>query len=91
MQAFNRLKLVGLSERSFIRPGLQVSLKDATLCAELLAPRDGGMSYNEIELGYVDARLFSVPVQVASIAALISMKSLLNTARPPISSIHLES
>lgn len=74
-QAFNRLGLVGLSENSFVRPGLQVPLKDATFYAELLTPKDGGMAYAEAEASSVDARLFNIPVRVASVEALIGMKA----------------
>lgn len=74
-QAFSSLGLVGLSESSFARLGLQVPLKDATFYAELLTPKEGGMTYAEAEVNSVDARLFNIPVRVASVTALIGMKA----------------
>ena len=74
-QAFTSLGLSGLSETSFVRLGLQVPLKYATFYAELLTPRDGGMTYAEAEAGAVDARLFNISVRVAGVEALIGMKT----------------
>lgn len=74
-QAFTRLGLSGVSASSFVRLGLQVPLKDAPFYAELLTPKQGGMTYAEAEAGAVDARLFNIPVRVASVTALIGMKT----------------
>ncbi len=74
-KTFTSLGLFGLPETSFVRLGLQVPLKDATFYAELLTPRDGGMTYAEVEASAVDARLFNIPVRLASVSALIGMKT----------------
>lgn len=63
----------GFSSSSFAGPGIQVPLKKS-FYAELLTPRETGPSYSTIEATAADAKLFNIPVRVASIAMLIQMK-----------------
>ena len=58
---------------SFARPGLQVPLKNYYY-AELLTPKIDGPSHTEIAKQAVDAKLFGIPVRLASVASLIQMK-----------------
>lgn len=70
-----RLGLVGHTRDSFSRLGLQVPIKQ-TYYADLLTPQSGAASFAEIEATAVDARLFEIPVRLASVSALIAMKKL---------------
>lgn len=71
--ALDGLQLRGFSATSFTKPALQVPLKQH-LYAELLTPRADGPSYTEVAETAVDAKLFNIPVRVASPASLIRMK-----------------
>jgi hypothetical protein len=42
--------------------------------AELLTPQKGGPTYSEVAEDAVVARLFNIPVRLASVASLIRMK-----------------
>ncbi|MBK8909105.1 MAG: hypothetical protein IPM60_14820 [Rhodospirillales bacterium] len=66
-------RIPGHSAGSFTRLGLQVSIKKHYY-AELLTPQQGSASFAEVEAGAIDARLFNIPVWLASVSALISMK-----------------
>lgn len=72
-KALAQLGLTGFTLESFARPGLQVPLKQ-NYYAELLTPESGGLSYTEVESTAVSARLFGLPVLVASVATLLKMK-----------------
>lgn len=72
-QALNGLGLSGYSVASFTQPGLQVRLKH-TYYAELLTPQKEGLTYSEVDKDAVDAKLFSIPIRLASVASLIQMK-----------------
>lgn len=72
-RALDGLKMQGFSDRSFTKPGLQVPLKQ-THYAELLTPRTEGPAYAEVAKDAVDAKLFNIPVRVASTAVLIRLK-----------------
>ena len=72
-QALAGLGLHGFQANSFARLGLQVPLKQH-LYAELLTPQEGGVAYAEMERVSVPAKLFGIPVRLASPASLISMK-----------------
>ncbi len=61
------------TDKSFIRPGLQVPLKNYHY-AELLTPKNGGPTYAEVADNAVEAKLFGIPVRLASVASLIQMK-----------------
>lgn len=72
-QGLARLGLTGFGPESFARLGLQVPLKQ-NYYAELLTPEPTGLSYQEVESCAVDAKLFGMPVRVASVETLIQMK-----------------
>ena len=72
-QALEGLRLQGFSANSFTKPALQVPLKQH-LYAELLTPRLDGPTYSEVADNAVDAKLFNIPVRVASPKSLIRMK-----------------
>lgn len=61
------------SASSFARLGLQVPLKNHHY-AELLTPEVGGPSYADVAKDSVDAKVFNIPVRLASVASLIQMK-----------------
>lgn len=71
--ALATLKLGGFSPESFSKHGLQVPLK-GEYYAELLTPRKDGETFAEVEANSVEANLFNMPVRLASIKTLISMK-----------------
>lgn len=73
--ALSALHLNGHDKKSFTRPGLQVPLK-GTYYAELLTPRKEGPSYSEVAAKAGPAKLFNIPVKVASVASLIKLKEL---------------
>lgn len=58
---------------SFAKRGLQVPLKKFYY-AELLTPRKDDPTFSDVSKDSVDAKLFGIPVQLASIAQLIRMK-----------------
>ena len=68
-----RLGMPGHSESSFTKLGLQVPLKQRYY-AELLTPRKDDPTYSDVAKDAVDAKLFNVPVRVASAATLIRLK-----------------
>lgn len=72
-QVLAELNLHGFAENSFAKPALQVPLKQH-LYAELLTPRPDGPTYSEVAGDAVDAKLFNIPVRVASPTSLIRMK-----------------
>lgn len=71
--ALDGLRLRGFSANSFTKPALQVPLKQH-LYAELLTPRPEGPTYSDVADSAVDAKLFNIPVRVASPVSLIRMK-----------------
>ena len=72
-QALGSLGLQGLLGDSFARLGLQVPLKQH-LYAELLTPLKDSIAYAEMERVAFPAKLFGIPVRLASPASLIHMK-----------------
>ncbi|MBT2303816.1 hypothetical protein J7E70_25560 [Variovorax paradoxus] len=74
-KALTSLGLSDVQETAFALLGLQAPLKNARFYAELLTPKEGGMTYAEVEADAADARLFHIPVSLASVAALRRMKS----------------
>ncbi|SIR37954.1 hypothetical protein SAMN05216504_0811 [Pseudomonas sp. A214] len=73
--ALAKLHLSGFSADSFTRLGLQVPLK-GSYYAELITPTQGLPTYSEVEADALPAKLFGMPVLVASIPALIAMKKI---------------
>ncbi len=71
--ALTSLHIVGFDERSFMRPGLQVPLKQ-TLYAELLTPEAGAWTYEKMEERAVEGKLFGVGIRIASPETLIYLK-----------------
>lgn len=67
------LHMNGFIPISFTKPGLQVPLKQLYY-AELLTPPKDGPTYFEITKDAVDAKLFSIPVRLASVVSLIRLK-----------------
>lgn len=74
-RALASLHLSGFSADSFAKLGLQVQLKQPYY-AEVLTPQEGSSSFSDIEAQAVDARLFNIPVRLASVSTLIAMKKL---------------
>lgn len=73
--ALEALRLTGYNKHSFTKAGLQAQLKQRHY-AELLTPREGGPTNSDIAADSVDAKLFNIPVRVASAASLIRLKEL---------------
>ena len=71
--ALNALHLNGFTNDSFARPGIQAPLKQLHY-ADLLTPRVDGPTYSEVAADAVDAKLFNIPVRVASVRSLIRLK-----------------
>ena len=71
--ALTKLGCTGYTSESFTTVGLQVPLK-ARFYAELLTPQQDALQFSEVESSAVDARLFSMPVRLASISTLLQMK-----------------
>lgn len=67
------VRITGFSSESFWKQSLQIPLK-RTFYAELLTPREGSLSFSEVEAGAVNAKLFNIPVRLASVSALLEMK-----------------
>jgi hypothetical protein len=74
-RALNGLQMEGYALDSFTKAGLQVPLK-GVYYAELLTPQKNGPTYSEIAKGSVDAKVFNIPVRLASVASLIRLKEL---------------
>jgi predicted nucleotidyltransferase len=72
-QTLDRLKILGHTDKSFTKFGLQVPLKQ-NYYAELLTPGKDGPTYSEIANDAVEAKLFNISVRIASVASLILLK-----------------
>lgn len=68
------LSSVSYTDVSFAKLGLQVRLKEYYYYAELLTPRKDGPTYSEIAKDAVKAKLFNIPVLLASKGSLIRLK-----------------
>jgi predicted nucleotidyltransferase len=73
-RVLDRLNIRGVVTDSFARLGLQVPLKQ-TFYADLLTPEKDGATYVEIVDNSVAAKIFSIPVRLASVSSLIAMKA----------------
>lgn len=69
----DELGLGGAGPDSFVTLGRQVTLKQVHY-AELLTPERDGPQYPEIAASAVQAKLFNMPVLVASVASLRKLK-----------------
>jgi len=72
---------------AFAKNDLQVPIKHV-LYAELLTPRTGQQSFEEVDSTAVDAKLFNVPVRLASRQALLRMKEAAVAAGGPSAEKH---
>jgi hypothetical protein len=72
-RALDGLHMNGYTSDSFTKPGLQVPLKQLYY-AELLTPQKDGPAYSEVAKDAVDAKLFNIPVRLASVVSLIRLK-----------------
>jgi|SRR5213593_3137644 len=72
-RALDGLHMNGYTADSFTKPGLQVPLKQLYY-ADLLTPPKDGPTYSEFAKDAVDAKLFNIPVQLASVVSLIRLK-----------------
>ena len=72
-RALSQLNISGFRDDSFVHPGLQVPLKQHYY-AEFLTPEVDGLSYAAIEAKAVQAKLFGLPVRLASVESLVHMK-----------------
>lgn len=87
--ALAKLHLSGFAADSFTRFGLQVPLK-SSFYAELLTPTKGLLTFSEVDAGSLPAKLFGIPVRVASVPTLIAMKkaAILATAKQSEKHLH---
>jgi hypothetical protein len=74
-QSLISLNLRNFAPDSFVKLGLQVQLKQ-TYYAELLTAKKDGLTYAEVVNDAVEAKVFNIPVQLASVASLIRLKEL---------------
>ncbi|WP_188566623.1 hypothetical protein [Undibacterium terreum] len=74
-QALSSLNMHDYQEDSFAKLGLQVVIKKR-FYAELLTPLKIGPTYAEIAVDAIDAKLFGIPVRLASASCLIKLKKL---------------
>lgn len=72
-QVLASLHLPGHDSTSFTRLGLQVPLKQ-TCYAEILTPPKEGPSFDDVASDAADAKVFNMPVRLASVRCLIQMK-----------------
>lgn len=72
-RALDSLHMKGYASDSFTKPGLQVPLK-RLYYAELLTPPKDGPTYSEVAKDAVNAKLFNIPVRLASVVSLIHLK-----------------
>jgi len=72
-QALTHLNLSGFDNNSFSKSALQIPLKQH-LYAEILTCQLDGPSYLEVAVAALDAKLFNIPIKLASVASLIKMK-----------------
>ena len=70
--ALTRVGLNGFGPDSFANHGKQARL-DRYHYADLLTP-SGNISFSDVDADAVDAKLFNIPVRVASVVTLIRMK-----------------
>lgn len=82
--ALSDLRLTSFTEKSFAKRGVHAPLK-GEFFADILTPKDGGPSYAESSAGAVQAKVFGIPILVASPSALIVLK------REALSSLDAES
>ena len=73
------LNLGGFTSDSFTGHGLQIPLKKY-FYAELLTPQKDGPTYSDIANNAVDAKLFNIPVRLASVMSQIQLKELAVTS-----------
>jgi hypothetical protein len=69
----NKLGMTGVSPDSFTKPGVHAPLK-GEFYADLLTPKEGGLTFYEVSATAAPCALFYMPVHVASPASLITMK-----------------
>ena len=72
-QSLISLNMNGFKPNSFTKLGLQVPLKQLYY-AELLTPQRDGLTYSEVDSDALEAKLFNIPVKLASVASLIQLK-----------------
>ena len=87
--ALSKLGLHGFNVDSFARLGLQVPLKTNYYYAELLTPAQDSPDFSALEAQTVAAKLFNIPVRVASVPMLIAMKKRAAQVEPAQSEKHL--
>ena len=74
-QSLNSFNMSGFTSDSFTKLGLQVPLKKY-FYAELLTPQKDGPTYSDIANNAVNAKLFNIPVRLASLMSQIQLKEL---------------
>jgi hypothetical protein len=72
-RSLDGLHMNGYTSDSLTKPGLQVPLK-RLYYADLLTPQKDGPTYTEVAEDAVDAKLFNIPVRLASVVSLIRLK-----------------
>jgi hypothetical protein len=87
--ALASLRLHGFTADSFAKAGLQVPLKSGYY-AELLTPGLDSPAFSETEAQAVQAKLFNLPVLIASVSTLIAMKKHAAQAEPAQRKKHLD-
>jgi hypothetical protein len=71
--ALAKLRINCFLPESFAKYGLQIPIKNI-FYAELLTPQQEAPTFSEIEADAIDAKLFNIPVRIASVFTLIEMK-----------------
>ena len=72
-QSLISLNMNGFKPNAFTKLGLQVPLKQFYY-AELLTPQKDGLTYSVVANDALEAKLFNIPVKLASVASLIQLK-----------------
>ena len=86
-QALSNLKLNGFNSSSFSRAGLQVPIKHVHY-VDLITPKSGGVDFEIALADAVPAKVFGLPIMVASRATLIQMKRETIAAAPADAAKH---
>lgn len=89
VDALASLGIPNVPPNAFARNDVQAPLKQV-FYAELLTPRTGQLSFVEVSASAVDAKLFGLPVRLASRATLLDMKHAAVAAGDESAAKHLE-
>jgi hypothetical protein len=86
-QALSKLGISGFNLVSFTRAGLQVPIKQVHY-VDLITPKSSGSDYARVIVDAVPAKVFDLPIKVASRTSLIQMKREAIAAEPTKAAKH---